>query len=135
MICDLNDPSNQIFLRGHDDDIVTIALSKPGNLIASGQVGINSDVCVWDFKSRKLLYRLAEHDHGVSSVAFTDDEVSMRKKSQRDHLPPLPPSLFSPSQNTKNKSKKLLVTIGDQIDKRLIIWDMSTLVYTFIFFI
>ncbi len=85
VICDLNDPHKQDFLRGHDDNISVLTLSKSvcwqclcnqqGKLIASGQIGENADVCVWDFASRKLIYRLNEHDSGVSSVSFTDDDV------------------------------------------------------------
>ncbi len=46
-----------------------------GKFIASGQIGENADVCVWSFDTRKLLFRLNEHDHGICSVAFTEDEV------------------------------------------------------------
>ena len=28
VVCDFNDPHNQVFLRGHDDDITTLALSR-----------------------------------------------------------------------------------------------------------
>lgn len=51
-----------------------MALSTPGNLIASGQLGRNADVHVWDFHSRKLIHSFEEHDHGIESLAFSDDE-------------------------------------------------------------
>ena len=56
-INDLNDPHQQSFLRGHDDSISCLTLSKTGRLLASGQKGRNSDVCVWDFNSRTLKFR------------------------------------------------------------------------------
>lgn len=42
--------------------------------VASGQGGQNSDVIVWSFDKRELLYRLSEHDHGVTFVAFSHDD-------------------------------------------------------------
>lgn len=74
VINDLTDPHQQIFLRGHDDHISCMAMSKSGRLLASGQIGDNSDVCVWDVTKKNLLYRLSEHYHGISCLAFSDDE-------------------------------------------------------------
>ena len=51
-----------------------MAMSNKSNLIASGQVGNNSDVLVWDFHSEKILYRLSEHDYQVSVIEFSDDD-------------------------------------------------------------
>lgn len=42
--------------------------------IASGQGGQNSDVIVWSFQERSLLFRLSEHDHGVAFVDFSHDD-------------------------------------------------------------
>eukprot|EP00741_Cyanophora_paradoxa_P019975 tig00021179_g19279.t1 len=95
VISDLEDPHNQTFLRGHDDRITCMSLSRSGRLLASGQVGKNSDVCVWSLETNKLLYRLSEHDHGIKGVDITDDEA-------------------------------LLVTIGDEVDKKMYCWDLST---------
>lgn len=74
MISDLSDPHNQVFLRGHDDNITCMSLSPSGRYIASGQKGENSDVIVWDFDEKKLLYRLQSHDSGIACVAFSHDE-------------------------------------------------------------
>eukprot|EP00164_Ancoracysta_twista_P003295 GFYU01004401.1.p1 GENE.GFYU01004401.1~~GFYU01004401.1.p1 ORF type:complete len:617 (-),score=197.08 GFYU01004401.1:136-1986(-) len=74
VIADISDPHNQTFLRGHDDNISCLSMSKTGRLLASGQVGENSDVVVWDFETRKPLYRLSEHDHKIQDVAFSSDE-------------------------------------------------------------
>jgi len=74
VICDMADPHNQVFLRGHDAAISCLVLSSSGRFIASGQVGTNADVIVWDFESRSLLYRFNVHDHGVADLAFSEDE-------------------------------------------------------------
>lgn len=42
--------------------------------IASGQGGHNSDVIVWSFEERSILFRLSEHDHGVAFVDFSNDD-------------------------------------------------------------
>jgi len=74
VVGDLTDPHDQSFMRGHDADVACLALSPSGRLVASGQFGRNADCCVWDFESRELLYRLSEHDHGVSACAFSHDD-------------------------------------------------------------
>jgi WD40 repeat protein len=74
VIGDLIDPHLQHFLRSHDDTITSISLSPQGRLIASGQRGEHSDVLVWDYGSRQLLYRFEEHDGQIKALAFSDDE-------------------------------------------------------------
>ena len=32
----------------------------------------------WDFEQRALIYRLQEHNHGVTALSFSDDEVCIR---------------------------------------------------------
>ena len=74
VVCDFNDPHNQVFLRGHDDDLSAVALSRGGSLLATGQVGLNADVVVWRYGEGELksaLYRFSEHDHGISCLAFS----------------------------------------------------------------
>eukprot|EP00993_Chasmostoma_nieuportense_P004280 NODE_495_length_2151_cov_19.034585_g459_i0.p1 GENE.NODE_495_length_2151_cov_19.034585_g459_i0~~NODE_495_length_2151_cov_19.034585_g459_i0.p1 ORF type:complete len:685 (+),score=157.68 NODE_495_length_2151_cov_19.034585_g459_i0:66-2120(+) len=74
VIADLTDEHNQIFLRGHDDDITCLIVSKTGDYIISGQQGHNSDVCIWSYADQTVLFRLEEHDHGVAAIALTEDE-------------------------------------------------------------
>lgn len=74
VVADLSDPHNQVFLRGHDDFITSIAVSPSGRYIASGQRGDNADVIVWDFEEKRLLYRMQSHDHGIAAVSFSHDE-------------------------------------------------------------
>ena len=74
VVGDLNDPHNQSFLRGHDDQITCLAVSNNGKLLASGQRGDNSDILVWDYEQRKATFRLSEHDYEVTCLDFSDDD-------------------------------------------------------------
>jgi len=74
VIAEMNDPNKQYFLRGHDNEVRTISLSKNGKLLASGQKGENSDILVWDYHSRRILYTLSEHDYAVTFLRFSNDD-------------------------------------------------------------
>jgi len=93
-IGNLTDTHSQEFLRRHDDAITCLALSPSGKLIASGQRGTNSDIFVWDYDTKELVYSFEEHDYGVKYLAFSHDE-------------------------------RMLISIGDDNDGKLIIWDLS----------
>lgn len=54
----------QSFLRGHDNDISVMTLSKSGKYLASGQkthIGFQADVIIWDFDQKTLIHRLKIH--------------------------------------------------------------------------
>ena len=72
--CDFADPHSHVFLRGHTGDITTLVLSPSGRYLASGERGRNADVLVWDFKTKRLMYRFSEHDDVITSLAFSHDE-------------------------------------------------------------
>jgi len=50
-----------MFLRGHDMDISSLAVSRTGKYIASGQIGTKfaknceAPIILWDFQNRKPL--------------------------------------------------------------------------------
>ena len=67
------DPHDQHFLSGHDGPITCMCMSKSGRYFASGQNGENSDVLVWDFESKKMLYRLSEHGELCKGVPDLSD--------------------------------------------------------------
>ncbi|KAH7825882.1 putative WD40 repeat protein [Monocercomonoides exilis] len=73
VLSDITDPHNQSFLHGHSGTICSIALSPNGKYIASGQLGDDADVIVWDFERKKLIHKLCQHEHGVSTIAFSLD--------------------------------------------------------------
>ncbi len=74
VIGDLMDPHQQDFLRSHDDVVTALALSPRGNMIASGQRGEHSDICIWNFETKERLFKFEEHDHMIQCLAFSDDE-------------------------------------------------------------
>jgi WD40 repeat protein len=85
IIGDINDPHNQHFLRGHDDQITCLALSASGKMIASGQKGDNSDIILWDYDNKKAIFRLSEHDAEVACINFSnDDNLLISSGSQLD---------------------------------------------------
>ena len=52
------------FLRGHDNDISTMALSKSGKYLASGQrtfSGFKADIIIWDLTTLSLIHRFSIH--------------------------------------------------------------------------
>ncbi|CAM9424407.1 unnamed protein product, partial [Phaeothamnion confervicola] len=92
VVASLTDPHQQRLLHAHGMDVTCLALSSSGRLAASGEAGGSggsvgsgsgggvsivdefSDIVVWDVAARRVLYRLSEHDGGVSAVAFSHDE-------------------------------------------------------------
>ena len=53
-----DDPHNQTFLRGHGTSLSSVIMSKTGNLVACAQVGQDSDVLVWHYGEKQLMYVL-----------------------------------------------------------------------------
>eukprot|EP00965_Chrysotila_dentata_P094274 3116648-Pleurochrysis_carterae.AAC.1 len=74
VLASLRDAHCQEFLRAHDAAITCLSVSGSGALACSGQHGDNPDAIVWDLQRRVQLFRLQEHDHGVASVGFSQDE-------------------------------------------------------------
>ena len=98
VVCDFNDPHNQVFLRGHDENLSCLAISPSGRIAATGQKGLNADIVVWSYgegNDKAALYRFSEHDHGIACVGFSQDE-------------------------------RLLVTCGVDDDGKVFVWDMAT---------
>jgi len=56
--------SQNTYLQGHEGEICSIAVSKSGNLVATGEkVNLNTQAAliVWDFKAQDMLYRVRYH--------------------------------------------------------------------------
>ncbi len=88
---------NQSFLKGHSNSITSIAISKDGSRVASGEsslIGFISELIVWNFESRRAVYRLRIHKGGVASVAFSP-------------------------------SGKFLASVGARDDRQLVVWDVT----------
>lgn len=74
LLTSFQDAHSQLFLRGHDAHITCLAMSTSGRLLASGERGKRADVLIWEYASKRLLFRLSEHDAGIAALAFSDDE-------------------------------------------------------------
>uniref|UniRef100_A0A0G4HQM4 Cilia- and flagella-associated protein 52 n=1 Tax=Chromera velia CCMP2878 TaxID=1169474 RepID=A0A0G4HQM4_9ALVE len=88
----------QTFLRGHDAPVNALALSKSGQLLASGaktHMGFPADVIVWDFEKREAKFKLRLHKVAVQCLTF------------------------SPSE-------RFLASLGGQDDNALVVWDLET---------
>ena len=86
------------FLRGHDNDISIMALSKSGRYLASGQKtfsGFKADIIIWDLTTLSLIHRFSIHKVIIQSLDFSFND-------------------------------KYLVSVGGRDDNNLIVWDVQT---------
>ncbi|XP_037097720.1 echinoderm microtubule-associated protein-like 5 isoform X2 [Syngnathus acus] len=61
----------QKFYLGHNDDIISLALHPERVLVATGQVGKEPYICVWDSYTVQTVSILKDaHSHGVACLAF-----------------------------------------------------------------
>lgn len=76
----LDDQFDQKYLRGHDMQISALAVSRSGNLIASGQNGTiaykgnAAPIFVWDVNTQRRVTALRGLTMRVNAVAFSTDE-------------------------------------------------------------
>ena len=88
----------QSFLRGHDQRVSCITVSRSGNYLASGQqthMGFQAEIIIWDFSSRSPVHKMKLHKVLIQSLSFSCDE-------------------------------SYLASLGGQDDNMLIIWEVST---------
>ncbi|XP_046848411.1 echinoderm microtubule-associated protein-like 6 [Xenia sp. Carnegie-2017] len=63
--------NTQRFFLGHNDDIICLALHPEKQFVATGQVGKDPYICVWDTKNCKNVSILKDaHQQGVASLSF-----------------------------------------------------------------
>jgi len=43
-------------------------------MILKGQRGYNSDIVLWDYATKRAMFRLSEHDHEVTHLDFSHDD-------------------------------------------------------------
>uniref|UniRef100_A0A8C6PPY8 EMAP like 5 n=1 Tax=Nothobranchius furzeri TaxID=105023 RepID=A0A8C6PPY8_NOTFU len=61
----------QKFYLGHNDDIISLALHPERVLVATGQVGKEPYICVWDSYNVQTVSILKDvHTHGIACLAF-----------------------------------------------------------------
>eukprot|EP00727_Mastigamoeba_balamuthi_P005313 m51a1_g14780 hypothetical protein (1397) ;mRNA; r:446353-450955 len=68
------DTRKQRFFIGHTDDIVSLTLHPNGQTVATGQVGKDPAIIVWDSASmRQLKVLKGVHERAVTSIGFSPD--------------------------------------------------------------
>lgn len=67
----------QLSLLGHTDDIVAIAASRDGALLATGQRGSHGFVRVWSTETCQCLALLSAHAKGMTALAFSSDRSKL----------------------------------------------------------
>eukprot|EP00761_Pharyngomonas_kirbyi_P013293 gb/GECH01013320.1/.p1 GENE.gb/GECH01013320.1/~~gb/GECH01013320.1/.p1 ORF type:complete len:620 (+),score=110.05 gb/GECH01013320.1/:1-1860(+) len=96
----LNDPHDQQFFRGHDEEVTCFSFSYDGKYVASGQQGSekrkenDAPILIWDIETGEIVSTLSGHTGKVIQVAFSPEDDNF------------------------------LASIGE--DNRLIIWNTST---------
>lgn len=77
----------QTFLRGHDQKVSCITISRSGNLIASGQqthMGFQAQAIIWDFYNKQLLQTIKLHKVLVQSLHFSSNEQYLASLGGQD---------------------------------------------------
>ncbi|CAH3196152.1 unnamed protein product [Porites evermanni] len=65
--------NSQRFFLGHNDDIISLALHPDKQLVATGQVGKDPYICVWDTRSCQTVSIMKDtHQRGVTCLAFNN---------------------------------------------------------------
>lgn len=67
--------SPKLTLKGHNDDVKTIAFSADGKTIVSGS--IDKTVILWDVRTGQVKQRFTNHKGWVWSLAFSSDEATI----------------------------------------------------------
>ncbi|XP_074487309.1 echinoderm microtubule-associated protein-like 6 isoform X4 [Sebastes fasciatus] len=64
----------QKFYLGHNDDIISLAIHPDKIQVATGQVGKDPFICIWDTYAMQTVSILRDvHTHGVACLAFDSD--------------------------------------------------------------
>ncbi|KAK3878967.1 hypothetical protein Pcinc_016411 [Petrolisthes cinctipes] len=78
--------ARQVFYTGHDDDITSLAVCGDGETVATGQVGRDAYITVWDASTCHTISVLRDgHNNKVSSLAFTTDTKRLASTGGNDH--------------------------------------------------
>lgn len=67
---------NNSYLKGHEGRVCTIAASKNGLLLASGEEkssGQQAIMIVWDFLTKEMVYRVRFHKVSIRTLSFSSD--------------------------------------------------------------
>jgi microtubule-associated protein-like 6 len=76
---------SQKFYVGHDDDIISLAVSPDHQYVATGQLGKKPQVHVWDATTGQAICKLPQfHKRGIPCLAFSPDGTQIASVGQDD---------------------------------------------------
>uniref|UniRef100_A0A3B4GUS1 EMAP like 6 n=1 Tax=Pundamilia nyererei TaxID=303518 RepID=A0A3B4GUS1_9CICH len=102
---------SQRFYLGHNDDIISLALHPERSLVATGQVGKDPYVCVWDTFTAQTVSLLRDgHTHGIACLAFSADGQVTHTHTQSKTM------IFKDKAGIKCKFS------GNSLDLRAVFW-------------
>ncbi|KAJ9454568.1 Cilia- and flagella-associated protein 52 [Diplonema papillatum] len=87
VIREIGNPRANEFLLGHSDKVNCVAISRSGQYVASGQtthMGFQADICVFEYASQKLIFRMTLHKVKVQALAFSHDEQYLASLGGQD---------------------------------------------------
>eukprot|EP01062_Namystynia_karyoxenos_P031382 TRINITY_DN2327_c0_g1_i1.p1 TRINITY_DN2327_c0_g1~~TRINITY_DN2327_c0_g1_i1.p1 ORF type:complete len:681 (+),score=209.75 TRINITY_DN2327_c0_g1_i1:127-2043(+) len=87
VIREIGCPRAEDFLLGHTGPVSCVTCSRSGQYVASGQtthMGFQADICVFEYATRKLIFRLTLHKVKVQAVAFSADESYLASLGGQD---------------------------------------------------
>ena len=76
IVQNINEKDNyrQRFFLGHDNDIISSCLHPGKTIVATGQIGKNARICIWNTQgAMKLESLLQGHTDGVGAMSFHKD--------------------------------------------------------------
>eukprot|EP01065_Artemidia_motanka_P044429 TRINITY_DN6323_c0_g1_i1.p1 TRINITY_DN6323_c0_g1~~TRINITY_DN6323_c0_g1_i1.p1 ORF type:complete len:639 (+),score=216.67 TRINITY_DN6323_c0_g1_i1:117-2033(+) len=87
VVREIGNPRADQFLLGHTGPVSCVAVSRTGQYVASGQtthMGFQADICVFEYATKKLIFRLTLHKVKVQAVAFSADESYLASLGGQD---------------------------------------------------
>lgn len=78
--------NSQRFFLGHNDDIISLALHPEKQLVATGQVGKDPYICVWDSRTCQTVSIMKDtHQRGVTCLAFNSSGMLLVSVGLEDY--------------------------------------------------
>ena len=74
VVQDVTDPHNQVFMRGHDEEITCLCVSADGRVAASGQLGSQSSR---NQSAPVIVWNLAERDRALDLIGLAGRVISL----------------------------------------------------------
>ncbi|XP_006816118.2 echinoderm microtubule-associated protein-like 6 [Saccoglossus kowalevskii] len=77
---------SQKFFLGHDDDIISLALHPERSMVATGQIGKEPYICVWDTYNVQTVSILKDgHQNGVAALSFDPEGMRLASVGLDNH--------------------------------------------------